>query len=57
MPPVFGKENICSNVFNPTPNMVVGFFYRQVPRKPRLACPVKCEAYLTRVSGEHHFKE
>jgi len=57
MPPVFGKENICSNVFNPTPNMVVGFFYRQVPRKPRLDCPVKCEAYLTRVSGEHHFKE
>ena len=29
-------------------------FYRQVPIKPRLACPVKCEAYLTRVRGEHH---
>ena len=28
--------------------------YRQVPRKPRLACPVQCEAYLTRVRGEHH---
>jgi hypothetical protein len=27
-------------------------FYRQVPRKPRLACPVKCEAYLTRVGGD-----
>jgi hypothetical protein len=26
MPPVFGKENICGNVFNPTPNRVVGFF-------------------------------
>lgn len=23
---------------------------------PRAACPVKCEAYLTRVRGEHHFQ-
>jgi len=23
-----------------------------VPRKPRLACPVKCEAYFTRVGGD-----
>ncbi len=26
--------------------------YRQVPRKPRLACPVKCEAYLARGGGD-----
>jgi len=32
-------------------------FYRQVPRKPRLAFPVKCEAYVIRVRGEHHFPE
>ena len=25
-----------------------------MPRKPRLACPVKYEAYLTRVGGELH---
>jgi len=23
---------------------------------PRAACPVKCEAYFTRVRGEHHFE-
>jgi hypothetical protein len=32
------------------------FVYRQVPRKNRLACPVKCKAYLTRVGGEQHKK-
>jgi len=26
--------------------------YRQVPRKPRLACPVKYEVYLTGVGGD-----
>ena len=24
---------------------------------PRAACPVKCEAYLTRVREEHHIKQ
>jgi hypothetical protein len=23
---------------------------------PRAACPVTCEAYLTRVRGEHHYQ-
>jgi len=26
--------------------------YRQVPKKPRLACPVKYEVYLTGVGGD-----
>ena len=28
------------------------FVHRQVPRKPRLACPVKYEVYLTGVGGD-----
>jgi hypothetical protein len=27
-------------------------YYRQVPRKPRLACPVTYEVYLTGVGGD-----
>jgi hypothetical protein len=37
--PVDGKESAV-------------LFYRQVPRKPRLTCPVKYEAYLTGVGGD-----
>ncbi len=44
--PVLNCDTACSRVVA----------YRQVPRKPRLACPVKCEAYLTRVRGEHHLR-
>ena len=52
-PPPLGVV-VCCTAFGrktrpPVSRVVV---YRQVPRKPRLACPVKCEAYLIRVSGD-----